>query len=54
MENASDAIAEANNQILGGRDRSLLDKTHAWLSLGDLTASVYPRSGANGSVLTPS
>lgn len=54
MENASDAIAEADDQILGGRDRSPLDKTHAWLSHNDLTTSVYPCSRASQPVFTQS
>jgi hypothetical protein len=54
MENASDAIAEADDQILGGRDGSSLDKMHSWISHSDLTTSVYPPSRASGPVFTTS
>jgi hypothetical protein len=54
VENASDAIAEAVDQILGGRDPSSLDKTHTWLLHSDLTTTVYQRSPAGQPVFTSS
>jgi hypothetical protein len=54
VENAFDVVAEADDQILGGRDGSSLDKMHPWISHSDLTTSVYPPSPASGPVFTPS
>jgi hypothetical protein len=42
VENASDVIAEADDQFLGGRNRSSLDETQARLSYSDLTTLGLP------------
>lgn len=54
VENAFDVVAEADDQVLGGRDGSSLGKMQTSVSHSDLTTSVYPPSRANGPVFTPS